>query len=401
MSDLISSLAVPSDSKILLVVLDGLGGIPRENKTELEAAWIPNLDRLAARSSLGLTIPVGIGITPGSGPAHLALFGYDPLEWQVGRGIIEALGVEIDVRPGDVCCRANFATIAADGTIADRRAGRIPTERSSKLCRLMQEGIPRIDDCEVIIRPGREHRFVVVLRGPGLSGDLTETDPQHAGVAPPPVKPLQPTAARTAELMNTLVRRASELLTGHEPANGILLRGPGELPRIPSFIERYKLRAACIAVYPMYRGLAKLVGMDIIPCGETWHEELKAVRKSMADHDFCYLHFKDTDKAGEDGDFDAKVEIIERFDEEILPRLLELNFDVVCITGDHATPAVMGRHSWHTVPFLLNSRLVRPQVNVEEFGERACVRGNVGYIKAKEAMALMLAHAGRLAKYGA
>ncbi|HDR00494.1 MAG TPA: 2,3-bisphosphoglycerate-independent phosphoglycerate mutase [candidate division WOR-3 bacterium] len=401
MLDLAASLAVPGDNKILLVVLDGLGGVPRDTKTELEAAWIPNLDRLAARSSLGMTIPVEIGITPGSGPAHIALFGYDPLEYIVGRGVIEALGIGIEVAPGDVCARANFATLAGDGTISDRRAGRLPTARATELCALLQEQIPRIGDCEVIIRPGREHRFVVVFRGPDLSGRLTETDPQHTGVPPLPVKALVPEAEATAGIVNELVRRARETLTGQEPANGILLRGLGELPRFPGFADRYKLRAACVAVYPMYRGLARLVGMNTLEAGTTWLDEVEAVRRSMADHDFCYLHIKDTDKAGEDGDFDAKVELLERFDEEVLPRLLDLRFDVLCITGDHSTPATMKRHSWHPVPFLLYSKYVRPQVSIEEFGERNCLRGNLGTFRARQAMALMLSHADRLAKFGA
>jgi 2,3-bisphosphoglycerate-independent phosphoglycerate mutase len=399
--DLVASLAVPATSKILLVVLDGLGGIPRDSKTELEAAWIPNLDRLAAKSSLGLTIPIEVGITPGSGPAHLALFGYDPLEWPVGRGVIEALGVGVDVNPGDVCARANFATVAADGTITDRRAGRIATDRSSELCELLQERLARIEDCDVTVRVGREHRFVVVFRGAGPAAGLTESDPQHVGVPPLPVAAAAPESARAVRVANEFIRRAAEVLHGRTAANFVLLRGLAELPAIPTLGERLKLRAACAAVYPMYRGLAKLVGMTVLDAGETWAEEVEAVRRSMPDHDFFYLHIKDTDKAGEDGDFDAKVELIERFDEEIVPRLTALGFDVLCITGDHATPAVMGSHSWHTVPILLNSRYVRPQVNIEEFGERACVRGNIGYIRAKNAMTLMLAHAGRLAKYGA
>lgn len=401
MSDLISSLAVKGTSKILLVVIDGLGGIPRSTKTELEAAWIPNLDRLAARSSLGLTIPVDIGITPGSGPAHLALFGYDPVEHIVGRGVIEALGIGIEVAPGDICARANFATIEKDGTIADRRAGRLATERAEKLCALLQERIPRIEDCDVIIRPGREHRFAVVFRGSGLDGRLSETDPQHTGVPPLPVKPLAPGAEPAAAIVNEFVRRACAALSGQETANGVLLRGLGELPSFPSFTDRYRLRAACVAVYPMYRGLAQLVGMDLIEAGQTWLEEVEAVRRSTVDHDFCYLHIKDTDKAGEDGDFDAKVELLERFDEEVVPRLVDLHFDVLCIAGDHSTPAMMGRHSWHPVPFLLHSKYVRPQVSVEEFGERSCLRGNLGTFHARQAMTLMLAHADRLAKFGA
>jgi 2,3-bisphosphoglycerate-independent phosphoglycerate mutase len=399
--DLASSLAVPADTTILLVVIDGLGGIPRENKTELETAWIPNLDRLAARSSLGLCMPIELGITPGSGPAHLALFGYDPIEYQVGRGVLEALGVGLEVKPGDVCARANFATVDADGKVTDRRAGRINSDVAVDLCKRLQSGIPSVEDVEVIVRPGREHRFVVVFRGPGLRDGVTDSDPLAVGSAPLAVDSLRTGTEKTARIANAFLERATTLLVDQPRANAVLLRGLAERPNLPVMTERFKIRPACVAPYPMYRGIARLVGMEVLDVGDDWLEEIEVVRRNKDRFDYFYVHFKETDKAGEDGDFDAKVELIERFDEEIMPQITGLGFDVVCITGDHSTPAVMSKHSWHSVPFLINSHYVRPQVRIEEFGERACTRGNLGYLKARQAMTLMLAHAQRLRKFGA
>jgi 2,3-bisphosphoglycerate-independent phosphoglycerate mutase len=398
---LIDSLAVRSDSKILLVVLDGLGGLPRSGKTELESAWNPNLNNLASYSGLGLLTPIEAGITPGSGPAHLALFGYDPVQYQVGRGVLEALGVGLDVAAGDLCCRANFATLAKDGTVADRRAGRVATDKSTALCRKLQAAVPSIEDVEVIVRPGREHRFVVVFRGPGLEDGLSESDPLHGAERPLEVLPLVAGAAKSARVANEFIRQAAAALAGEPAANFVLLRGLARLPAIPTMRERFRLNPACVASYPMYRGLAKLVGMTVLDAGETWDSEVEAVRRHKPEHDFFFLHFKELDKAGEDGDFDRKQELIERFDEEIVPQLLELKFDVLCITGDHSTPAVMRGHSWHPVPLLISSRFCRPHQRIDEFGERACAEGNIGNIHSKMLMNVLLAHALKLAKFGA
>lgn len=398
---MVDTLAVKSEKKILLVVLDGLGGIPYRDKTELESAWIPNLNKLAARSGLGALVPIATGITPGSGPAHLALFGYDPLAVEVGRGVLEALGVDIAIGPDDLCCRANFATLGPDGRVADRRAGRIATEKATPLCARLQAGLGRIEDVEVIVRPGMEHRFVVVFRGAGLAEGLTESDPLHDGEAPLAVEALDPAAAKSARIANEFIRGAARILTGEAAANSVLLRGLARLPKLPTMQERFKLNPACVASYPMYRGLARLVGMKVLDAGATWESEVAAVRQHMAEHDFFFLHFKDFDKAGEDGDFEAKEELIERFDEEIVPQLLKLGFDVLCITGDHSTPAVMHGHSWHPVPLLIASQYARPQLNVDEFGERACNRGNIGHLASMELINLLLAHALKLKKYGA
>ena len=398
---LIESLVSEKGGRILLAVLDGLGGVPRHNRTELEAAWTPNLNRLAARSSLGLTVPIEVGVTPGSGPAHLALFGYDPTVYQVGRGVLEALGIGVEIRPTDLCARANFATLGADGTVVDRRAGRITTKLCTELCDLLQEKVSAVEDVEVIIRPGKEHRFVVVFRGEGILDGITETDPLHAGLAPKKATALRPEATKAARVVNQFVSQCRDLLGDRQRANGVLLRGLAQPPELPGFRQRFRLDAAAIAAYPMYRGIAQLVGMTVLETGTSWADEAVTLKEHFSEFDFFYLHFKELDKAGEDGDFDTKVELIEQFDEEVLPLLLELGFDVLCITGDHSTPAVLKGHSWHSVPLLLHSRYVRPQVQIGEFGERACARGNLGYVRAEQIMNTLLAHALRLEKFGA
>jgi len=398
---LVESLAVAGTSRILLVVLDGLGGLPRENRTELELAATPNLDRLAAKSSLGLLVPIEPGITPGSGPAHLALFGYDPVEHQIGRGVLEALGIGLEIKHGDLCARANFATLGEDGKVKDRRAGRIPTEESTKLCELLQQKAGRIEDVEVIVRPGKEHRFVVVFRGEGLGEGLADSDPQHDGLVPLEVSSVQPGADKSARVANAFIARCAEVLKKEPRANWVLLRGLACRPALQSFAERYKLKPACVAAYPMYRGLARLVGMDILKTGETWSDEVATVRQNVQKHDLIFAHFKETDKAGEDGDFDAKVELLERFDEDILPKLLGLKFDVVCVTGDHSTPATLKAHSWHPVPVLVWSRHVRPHACSMAFGEQACGRGSLGTLYSRQLMGLLLANGLRLKKFGA
>lgn len=396
----VSQLVIEGQSRILLVVVDGLGGAADSGKTELEVAALPNLDRLAARSSLGLVIPVETGITPGSGPAHLALFGYDPVEHQVGRGVLEAMGVGLEVRPTDLCCRANFAIIDAEGRIVDRRAGRLPTEESAELCRLLQERLDKVGDVEVIIRPGIEHRFVVLFRGEGLEDGLTESDPQHEGLAPLEVESTRPQAEKAARVVNDFLARAGEVLSGDKRANWVLLRGLARPPSIQAFPERYRLKAACVAAYPMYRGLGRLVGMDVLDAGDSWDGEMAAVKRSKQAYDFFYLHFKEADKAGEDGDFDAKVEVLERFDEEIVPQVIRNGFDVVCITGDHSTPALLRAHSWHPVPVLVWSRFTRPHLG-SSFTEQSCASGSLGTFHSRHLMTLLLAHGQRLRKFGA
>jgi len=399
--EILQSLIVRNEAKIVLIVADGLGGLPREidGKTELEVAAKPNLDSLAARSICGATIPISPGITPGSGPSHLALFGYDPVKYQIGRGVLEALGLGMEMTPQDLAARANFATMDREGRITDRRAGRIPTERNMELCRKLQQAIPAIDDVEVIIRHGKEHRFVVLFRGQDLCGGLPDTDPQKEGLKPVLPSALFDDQAKTVRVVNEFISRANQALQGESPANTVLLRGLAKHPDIPSMSERFGLRAAAIAVYPMYKGLAKLVGMTELETGQTVEEEFETLNLYYRDFDFFYLHIKKTDSYGEDGNFNAKVQVISELD-GCLPMVLNLHPEVIAITADHSTPAKLKAHSWHPNPFMLHSAYALPD-EVDEFTERNCARGGLGIFPAVEAMPLMLAHALKLAKYGA
>jgi len=399
MLDLIRSLVVSNTTKIVLLSLDGLGGLPRPEtgRSELETARLPNLDALAGDAACGLLRHVAPGITPGSGPGHLGLFGYDPLAYQVGRGVLEALGIEFDLRAGDVAARGNFCTVDAGGRITDRRAGRIPTEVCIRLTERLRS--IRLPGVEVLVEPVQEHRFVLVLRGGGLSGRLSETDPQALGTPPLPVRALEPAAARTAELVNAFVEEARRRLADAAPANMVLLRGFDKLPELPRFPEVYGLRAGAIAAYPMYRGLAKLVGMDVLKTGRTYSDEIATLREHWHAYDFFFVHYKDTDKAGEDGKFDAKVEALERFD-AFVPSVRELGPDVLVVTGDHATPSVLAGHGWQPVPVLLWSRYCGADP-VAAFSERACAGGTLGTLPANHLMPLVLANALRLTKFGA
>jgi 2,3-bisphosphoglycerate-independent phosphoglycerate mutase len=398
----IESLVTKSERKILLVVLDGLGGLPRNGKTELEAASTPNLNELSRRADLGLLTPVDVGVTPGSGPAHLALFGYDPVKYDVGRGVLEALGIGLHPAPADLCARANFATLAPDGTLKDRRAGRIPTELCAELAARLQSQVPSIEDVKVVVRPGIGHRFVVVFQGPGLLGGLADSDPQQDGLKPLPVSSPDPAAAKSIRVANRFIELAAGALKDQDKANFVLLRGLALPPAIPPMSDRFGLKPACIAAYPMYRGLAKLVGMDVLATGSDWDSEVKTLHEHWgAGYDFFFLHLKETDKAGEDGAFDVKQELIEQFDDEVLPQLEALKPDVLCITGDHSTPAAKAGHSWHEVPMLLASHYARPSEPHEGFGERACAHGTYGRLESVKLMNLLLAHSLKLKKFGA
>jgi 2,3-bisphosphoglycerate-independent phosphoglycerate mutase len=392
--EFLKNLIIPAKTKIAMLILDGLGGLPREpgGKTELETAHTPNLDALAARSSLGLTLPVGPGITPGSGPGHLAIFGYDPIQYEIGRGVMEALGVDFDLGPEDVAARGNFCSINSEGLIKDRRAGRLPTLESQELTKLLQS--IRMEGAEVFIRVIKEHRFSFVMRAPGLGDALTETDPQKNGVPAQPVRALHPDSEKSARLANHFIQQARCLLID------ILLRGFSRCPKLPTYSELYGLRAAAIALHGMYRGVAKLAGMLILPVeGVTLADEFTTLENNWRDFDFFYLHIKKTDTAGEEGDFEGKVQAIEEVD-AALPRLMTLNPDVVIIGGDHSSPAVLRSHSWHPVPILLYSRYVHAD-GIAEFGESPCRRGSLGILLAKDVMPIALANAGRLAKLSA
>ena len=396
----LKDLVVPAQTKIALIVLDGIGGLPLEpgGKTELESARKPNLDALAAQSALGLADPVAPGITPGSGPGHLGIFGYDPLQYEIGRGVLEALGIDFDLGPNDMAARGNFCSVDASGLLTDRRAGRIATELNAELVKLLRT--IKLDGVEVFVETVKEHRFVLVLRGPGLGDALSETDPQRLGVPALPVRALNPDSEKSAKLVNEFVGRARKLLADKHPANMVLLRGFAKRPAIPSYEQVFGLRAAAIAVYPMYRGLAKLLGMKTVTVtGETIADEFTALEKNWNDFDFFYLHVKKTDSAGEDGDFARKVHVIEEVDTQ-LPRLMALKPDVVIIGGDHSTPSLLKSHSWHPVPVMLYSRYVRAD-GIAEYGERACARGSLGRLRAKDLMPIAVANALRLTKFGA
>jgi len=403
--ELLQSLVVPARTKMAMIIMDGLGGLPLEpgGKTELETARTPNLDALAAQSVLGLTVPAGPGITPGSGPGHLGIFGYDPIRYEIGRGALEALGADFDLHPDDVAARGNFCTVDAAGVVMDRRAGRIPTEVSQHLADLLRA--IRFEDVEFFVQVVKEHRFAFVMRGPGLGAALTDTDPHQAGVLPQPVRALEPGSERAARLANRFIDQARELLAGHRPrvaTNMILLRGFDRLPRVPTYRDLFGLRAAAIAVNGMYRGVARLVGMTVLDLGgvtPALDGEFAALEKSWDDFDFFYLHVKQTDTAGENGDFAGKVRVIEEVD-ALLPHLTALKPDVIIVSGDHSSPAVLKSHSWHPVPTLLYGRYVRAD-GIAEFGERACARGSLGILPAMDVMPLALANAQRLAKFGA
>ncbi len=403
MLDLIAPLVVPNTTKIVMLSLDGLAGLPRleTGRSELETARLPNLSALAAESACGLIRHVAPGITPGSGPGHLGLFGYDPLRYQVGRGVLEALGIEFDLRAGDVAARGNFCTVDSQGLIADRRAGRIATDVCVRLTERLR-GI-RLPGVDLFVEPVKEHRFVLVLRARGkggrLSGRLSETDPQALGTPPLPVKPLEPRAKATAERVNAFVVEARRRLADAKPANMVLLRGFDQLPQLPRFPQIFGLRPAAIAAYPMYRGLAKLVGMEVLKTGGTFADEIATLREHWSAYDFFFLHYKDTDKAGEDGNFDAKVAALERLDGSV-PAIRALNPDVLVVTGDHATPSVLASHGWQPVPVLLWSRYCGADP-VTTFTERACAAGSLGIFPAHQLMPLVMANALRLTKYGA
>ena len=385
-------------SKMVLLVVDGLGGLahPETGKSELETANIPNLDALAQQSACGLTTPVLPGVAPGSGPGHLALFGYDPLKHMIGRGALEALGIDVDLQPGDVAARGNFCTVDSDGLLVDRRAGRIPTELSAPIC----ERLDRIEleGVQVDVFPVQDYRFVLRLRGDGLSESVTETDPQREGVPALAVRPLEAGARRTADLVNQFVSEASRLMSEEDRANMLLLRGFARMPSLPPMGDVYRMSPAAIAAYPMYRGLATVAGMRVIPTGRHFSDEVETLRQNFDSHDFFFIHYKPADAAGEDGDFEAKVQSLEELD-PLIPAIRELGPEVFMVAGDHATPAITAGHSWHPVPFMLHSRLTLGE-GIPAFSERDCRLGSVGSIPATNVMLLGMSHAGKMAKYG-
>ena len=405
---LLESQVIDGTTRIVLLVLDGVGDLPdpaHSGRTPLEAARTPHLDALTPRAALGRMMPVAPGITPGSGPGHLALFGYDPVTTRVGRGVLEALGLGLELRHGDVAARANFCTVDGAGIVTDRRAGRIAGEASARLVETLSREESRIEDVEVLLKAGKGHRFVAVLRGTGLSGEVSDADPHREGSAIPAARPLgdgsgaTPGAVKTARIVNAFVARAVERLRGEPAANAVLLRGLSARPALAGYRERFRLRAAAIAAYPMYRGVAQLAGMDVFPVGERASDAFAEAAARWSDFDFFFIHVKGTDMAGEDGDFAAKVAVIEEVD-RALPALLALSPDVLCVTGDHSTPVMVRGHSWHPVPALVAARWCGAD-GASRFHEGSCRAGSLGVLPSRDLMALLLANAGRLDKYGA
>lgn len=388
-------------SKVVLLVMDGLGDLPTGpgGLTPLEAAHTPNMDRLAEEGTLGQTIPIRHGVTPGSGPAHLALFGFDPLIFEIGRGVLESFGVGLNVAVGDIAARGNFCTLDSDGKITDRRAGRIPTDEALPVVEKLKK--VKIPGVEVEVKHVKEYRFAVVMRGEGLNPEIHDTDPQATGVTPLPAQALAKEAEKTARLFNQWIAEARKAILDEPKANGLTLRGFSTDPQLPTFESSYNLKSACVAVYPMYRGVSKLVGMDVIEFqGEKPADEFAAVARIWENYDFIFIHIKKTDSMGEDGNFDGKLHVIEDVD-KALPDLLALKPDVLMITGDHSTPCMLRSHSWHPVPFLLWAPATQRRDDQVAFGETACARGGLGTFLATETMSLALAHSLRLNKFGA
>ena len=401
--NLLSNLSRQTDSKIVLLVLDGLGGLPRETggPTELEAAHTPNMDKLAKEGMLGLIHPVGRGIAPGSGPGHLGLFGYEPQKYLIGRGVLESVGIGLELTQYDVAARGNFCSVDKEGKITDRRAGRISTDECARMVGLVED--ITLPDVELIVKPVRDYRFALILRGSGLSDQLNETDPQKTGVVPPNVEPQDGSidAHHTAELVNKWINLVRDRIKDESPANMVLLRGWSREPGLPNFQHIFKLKAAALAVYPMYKGLARLAGMDIVNGLQNVDDQLSAIKSHWNDYDFFFFHYKYTDSKGEDGNFDGKAAEIEKVD-ALLPNILELHPNVLVITGDHSTPAVWKAHSWHPVPILFWAPgTSRSNWDVTSFGETECLRGALGQFLATDLMALITAHAGKQKKYGA
>jgi len=397
--DLIKSLQESNDGKIVMLVSDGIGGLPLKpgGLTELETAKTPNLDALAKIGVQGLSTPIKPGITPGSGPGHLGLFGYDPLKYIIGRGALEAAGIGFVMTDKDIAIRCNFCTTDASGNITDRRAGRIASEESAKVVETLKA--IKIPGVEVFVEAVKEHRFVVVFRGDGLGDAVADTDPQKTGV--PILEPVAHDAAskKTADIAKQFHDQAVKILAKQPKANNHTMRGFAKKPHMPSYQELYGLKSACVAVYPMYKGLASFAGMTLVGQAATLSEEIDVLEKEWKNYDFFFVHFKYTDSRGEDGNFDEKVKMIEELD-KVVPRIMALKPACLVVTGDHSTPAKMASHSFHPVPTLFVSDLARTDAT-ERYGERDAVLGGLGQFEAMYMMPLAMAHAGKLGKFGA
>jgi 2,3-bisphosphoglycerate-independent phosphoglycerate mutase len=398
--ELLSELIVKNEKRIVYLIMDGLGGLPMQGgRTELETANTPNLDQFAAEGITGMLDPVLPGITPGSGPGHLALFGYDPLEYLIGRGVLSALGVDFELTDRDVAARLNFCTLDEEGKVVDRRAGRISTEVNQKLVEKIKQNVKLSDGVEYFLLTESEHRAVLILRGDGLGGNINDTDPQQVGLAPRLPVGDDPESQKTVKYVIEFLEGVRKTLKDDHPANMVLARGFAKFNPPPSMEERYGLKAVAIAQYPMYRGLARLVGMDVPKKPETYEAMFEQLKAHWDSHTFFFVHFKKTDSTGEDGNFTKKVHVIEEIDQWV-GQLRELKPDVLVVTGDHSTPSALKAHSWHPVPALLWSQYCRPD-EVTQFGERYCANGYIGRMQTKYLILLSLANALKLKKFGA
>lgn len=388
-----------TSSKIVMLVVDGLGGLPHPNtgKSELETASLPNLNNLAKKSACGLTNPILPGITPGSGPGHMALFGYDPVKYLLGRGILEALGIGLNIGKGDIASRGNFCTVDSNGILIDRRAGRISTEDSAPLIAMLNQ--IQIPEANTSVHAVQDYRFVLILNGSGLEDEISETDPQVSGMTPNESTAISEASERTSRAVNAFVSAARDMLKSQDKANMVILRGFSRLPNLPNFGTTYNLRPAAVAAYPMYRGLSKIVGMKVLSTGQTFNDELNTLERQFDQHDFFFLHYKPADSAGEDGNFESKIAQLEKLD-ACIPRLIDITQpETLIITGDHSTPSIMGSHSWHPVPLMVNSILTKGE-GTDRFSEKEFRSGSLGCISATNVMMLALAHAGKLSKFG-
>lgn len=413
--ELLKDLAFPNGTKILLWVFDGVGGLPHpeSGKTELEMAQTPHLDAFARQASCGGLEPFGAGVTPGSGPGHMSIFGYPVADFDLARGVVEVLGAErvllngeevadFRLRPSDLAMRGNFATLDdrnGQKVVSDRRANKIATEESARVCERLSREI-HIEGYEVFVMPGEQHRFAVTIRGPELASGLTDGDPQKSGLAVPPIAATRPAAKRAAEVVNAFVEQATTVLEAEPQANTVLLRGIGTPPEIPTMQELYGIRCAAIATYPMYRGIASLVGMDVLEVGSMSHEdEVATLEKHFDDYDFFYLHIKETDSYAHTGEWEKKAGVLEECD-PLFERARALGFDVVIVTGDHCTPCLLMEHSWHPIPTMLWSKTVLAGGS-QAYTERECYKGTMGVRPSTDLLPLALAEAGRLKKFGA
>ena len=402
----VEDLVQETESRIVLLVIDGVGDIPHPDhgfKTPLEVAKTTNLDKLAKKSVLGRLVPVHYGITPGSGPGHLGLFGYDPRNYVLGRGVMEALGLDIQLFPSDVAARGNFVTLDSNGTIINRRGGkgdeRLKTEETARRVELLTSKVDKILSIEILVTGGLDHRFVAIFRGREMRSNMTDSDPQKEGQPILKIRALDSNSQISAQIANEFILRANRALADYEYGNGIVLRGFSKRPNWPSMKQRFKLNCCAIAEYPMYRGLAQVLGMDKVSAGPTPKEAFQAYVDNYKKYTFFFIHVKKSDSYGESGQFENKVKVIEEVD-AALPTLFEKMPECLVITGDHSTPVYMKSHSWHPVPLLIHSDVCGAD-QAKKFTENECNIGGLSTFPSRHLMNVILANAGKLSKYGA